>query len=196
MHKQFPLFQTAIDLAHSYWKQCVASGDTVIDATCGNGHDSTFLASLALTRAAGTLHLFDIQQKAVQQTQERLQNLHPDLLPRIHFHNVCHSHIASYAAKETVTLIVYNLGYLPTGDKSITTQAETTLRSVETGLELLRVGGVMSITCYPGHPEGKVEEEALRNAIKKLPQHLWSISWHQWLNRQRSPSLILVQRSF
>ena len=196
MHKEFPLFQTVIDLAHSYWKQCVTPGDIVIDATCGNGYDSSVLATLALTQSSGELHLFDIQQKALQHSQERLQSLHQDLMPRIHFHHICHSRIASCAAKETVTLIVYNLGYLPAGDKSITTQVETTLRSIESGLELLRSGGVMSITCYPGHPEGKTEEEALREAIKKLPQHLWSVSCHRWLNRQRGPSLILLQRSF
>ena len=117
-------------------------------------------------------------------------------MPRVHFHNVCHSHIASCAAKETVALIVYNLGYLPAGDKSITTQKETTLRSIESGLELLRPGAVMSITCYPGHPEGSVEEDALRDTMEKLPQHLWSVTWHEWLNRRRGPSLILLQRSF
>ena len=37
---------------------------------------------------------------------------------------------------------VFNLGYLPWADKTITTRRETTLEAVEKALSLLRVGGV------------------------------------------------------
>ena len=51
--------------------QTVAAGDCVVDATCGRGRDSVQLANLV--GSTGTLHAFDIQQSAVQQTRELLQ---------------------------------------------------------------------------------------------------------------------------
>ena len=51
--------------------QTVAAGDCVVDATCGRGRDTVKLASLV--GSTGTLHAFDVQQSAVQQTRELLQ---------------------------------------------------------------------------------------------------------------------------
>jgi len=33
-------------IAHELWLQIVRPGDTVVDATCGNGHDTVFLATV------------------------------------------------------------------------------------------------------------------------------------------------------
>ena len=58
----------------------------------------------------------------------------------------------------TPKLIVYNLGYLPGSDKLLTTKTSSTLLSVEKALSLIAPNGAISITCYPGHEEGKKEE--------------------------------------
>ena len=49
-------------LVHSLLRQVVRAGDTVIDATCGNGYDSLLLAKLVLHQERGKLICYDIQQ--------------------------------------------------------------------------------------------------------------------------------------
>jgi hypothetical protein len=89
---------------------------------------------------------------------------------------------------------VYNLGYLPGGKKSITTQTDTTLESVKLSLELLADDGAISITCYPGHEEGAREEKELLAFAETLSSKEWNVCQHKWLNRPRSPSLLWLLR--
>ena len=44
MHSSFSLFRSHLDLAHQYFESLLNIGDFVIDATCGNGHDTLALA--------------------------------------------------------------------------------------------------------------------------------------------------------
>ncbi len=197
MRHTFSLFQTPLDKAHAYWKECVRPGDIVVDATCGNGHDTLFLAELALAPGKGCLHVFDIQQSALDETKKRLEtSFTKETLRSISFHKECHSKIASFIDLQSVQLIVYNLGYLPGGNKEVTTTVSSTLHSIKESLNLLLPGGVLSITAYPGHPEGFAEEKALIECIGSLNPKEWSICHHTWLNRKKSPSLFIAQKSF
>lgn len=47
----------------------------------------------------------------------------------------------------------YNLGWLPGGDKSITTMLEDTLESIEAAQRLVKHGGMISVMLYRGHAE-------------------------------------------
>lgn len=47
----------------------------------------------------------------------------------------------------------YNLGWLPGGDKSITTELEDTLESIEAAKRLVKSGGMISVMLYRGHAE-------------------------------------------
>lgn len=62
---------------------------------------------------------------------------------------------------EKVVVIVFNLGYLPGGDKGITTHTESTLCALREALKLLRVDGLLCVTIYWGHPSGREEREAI-----------------------------------
>jgi len=191
MQARFPLFSTPIDLAHHYWKLLLLPTDTVVDATCGNGKDSLFLARLI---PEGILIALDVQQTALDKAYQYLaENLSSEQLTRIKL--LLQSH-ASFPPLARVKLIVYNLGYLPGGNKEITTQTATTLSSLQAALTLLAPGGAVSLTCYPGHPEGKREEEALLEVVKTLPSAEWNICYHQWTNRSTSPSLLFIQKQF
>jgi 16S rRNA G1207 methylase RsmC len=194
MRPQYPLFQSHLDLSQNFWKKLVQPGDSVIDATCGNGHDSLTLAELALTPLAGALYVFDIQKQALESTKIKLQeNLDSERFKRITFYEACHSKIAEIIPKETIKLIVYNLGYLPGGDKSLTTSCETTLKSIQGGLELLQKNGAISITCYPGHPEGAKEEKLLIEFCQSLDPARFNVSFHRFINRKTAPSLLFLQ---
>src|SRR5690349_11651165 len=161
-HSFFPLFSSHIDLAHHYWMQIVKKGDTVIDATCGNGKDTLILARLALDEGQGRLIGLDIQSEALLRTKQLLcEHLSESLMERICLFEQSHVEFPKEIIDRSIRLIVYNLGYLPSGNKAVTTTATTTLISVERALDLLMPGGLLSITCYPGHDQGKKEEEAL-----------------------------------
>lgn len=195
MFKRFPLFQSHLDLAHSLWQKIVTPGDTVIDATSGNGRDTLFLAHLALSHDTGTVFAFDIQSAALENTQKYLgEHLSKEQLRRIALIHGCHSLFPETLTAGSVKLIVYNLGYLPGGSKIVTTRVETTLASVKAALPLLSPSGVISITCYPGHPQGLEEEGALTTFVAGLDGKEWSCCHHRWLNRRSAPSLLLIQR--
>lgn len=180
-----------LELAHAYWDRLVHPGDILIDATCGNGHDTLKLAQLQ----PSLLYAFDVQPEALRATQELLQkSLSPPLLTSVRLIQGCHSHFLPEIANGSVKLIVYNLGYLPGGDKGKTTQCSTTLLSVTKALELIAPGGAISITCYPGHEEGEREEKMIMDWAERLDKALWNCCHHRWLNRPKAPSLLLIER--
>lgn len=56
-----------LEMAHDFLAEVVTQDDIVVDATMGNGHDTLFLAKLAKQ-----VYAFDIQEQALEKTQERL----------------------------------------------------------------------------------------------------------------------------
>jgi SAM-dependent methyltransferase len=193
MRPGFPLFQSHLDLAHELWKDLVTPEALVVDATCGNGHDALFLATLA---HRGKVILFDVQPQAIQNSRERLQKaLDPAHFNTISFHELCHSKIDEVVPPASAKLIIFNLGYLPGHDKSITTRTKSTLISLEKCLDLVCPGGAISLTCYPGHTEGKKELEEITSFCRELSPKEWSVCAHCWLNRTLHPNLIFLQKA-
>ncbi len=184
-----------IALAHAYWRAHLSAGDIAIDATCGNGYDTLALAKLLLNHPDSLILGFDIQSSALEKTDSLLkQALTEEHLERVLFHRRCHSEIDQIPLPLPPKLIVYNLGYLPGADKSITTMTPSTLSSLEKAITLLTPEqGALSITCYPGHPEGKKEEDAVLEWAEKLPSERWQVCHHRWLNRGASPSLLWIR---
>lgn len=176
-----------LSLAKKYWKEHLNHGDLAIDATCGNGHDTLFLSEILVS---GIVYAFDIQNQAIQNTEALLQkNL---LLDRVVLHQSSHAEWNESSFPMPPSLIVYNLGYLPKGDKQLTTTTKSTLESIQIGLRLLKNNGAMSITCYPGHVEGAHEEKTISEFLTKLPSNKWLICHHRFVNRVQSPSLFWI----
>lgn len=172
-----------LKLSKNLWKELLSSGDLVIDATCGNGHDTLFLADICSVIA------LDIQIEALQNTEKRLQ----EHGKKAAFHRMGHEHIDTLFLPHPPKLVVYNLGYLPGADKTLTTKTETTLKSTQKALDLLAPGGALSITCYPGHEEGAIEEKKLLEWGKSLDPLKWKVSHHRSLNgAATSPSLLWI----
>ena len=195
MRSDYKLFQSHLDLAYHYWQSVVELGDIVIDATCGNGKDTLKLAQLALEPERGALYAYDIQAQAIATTQEYLaHNLSPTIISRIKFMLANHNTFDDRIHPSSVKLIVYNLGYLPGGNKTLTTQASTTTTSLQAAIHLIAPGGAISITCYPGHPAGIEEEKCVLEYAASLNPKEWSSCYHQWLNRKAAPSLLLLQK--
>lgn len=196
MKREFALFQSPIDLAHSYWKQILQPNDNAIDATCGNGKDTLVLAKLLFSHSQeSSLIGIDIQSEALERTRTLLSShLSENENARIFLYHQSHASFPPRAYQIPIRLIVYNFGYLPKADKSITTLAESSLDSIQSGLSLLIPGGVISATCYPGHPQGKHEQEELLAYAQTLDPSQWCVTWHTWPNRTLSPTLLLIQK--
>lgn len=192
---QFPLFHSHIDLAHQIWSRVISLGDIVVDATCGNGHDTLFLAKKTLTHDSGRVYALDLQETALESSRKKLETeLSPELSQRVIFLQQCHSHFPEEIHEQKARLFVYNLGYLPGGDKSKTTMTQTTLSSIDEAKKCLLPGGLISITCYPGHPEGEIEQKTILDHVSQWDLSEWSCCHHQWINRNHAPSLLLIQK--
>ena len=109
-------------------------GDICIDATMGNGNDTVLLSRLAGEN--GRVLAFDIQKQALEHTEERLKK--DDCPENYQLFLDSHENMAAYAEAETVSCITFNLGYLPGGDHSVATRADSSKRAVESGLTLLK----------------------------------------------------------
>lgn len=176
-----------LTLARSVWADVLGAGDTAIDATCGNGHDASDIAALLAQRAAqssvgepaaGRLIALDVQPAAVDATRARVSEALRGCsgpLPAVEVLLQDHSSFPASLPPGSVRLVVYNLGYLPGGDHGRTTTSESTIRSLRAAQELLAVGGAMTIMCYPAHPEGRVEAEAVHAHLAALDKHRWRV---------------------
>ncbi len=131
-----------------------------MDATAGNGHDAVFLAGLV--GDAGCVHVFDVQQQALQSAASRLQE--HGLAHRTQLHCAGHETMAAIIPESLhgrIAAVTFNLGFLPGSDKQVTTQPETTLPALNAALDLVRPGGAVSVVCYAGHPGGEEETHAV-----------------------------------
>lgn len=191
---QYLLLKSHLDVARSYFCNLLEENDIIIDATCGNGQDTLFLAKACPT---ATIYAIDILPNAIDLTKAHLnKNLPQEQLKKIHLINCCHSNFPEAISPSSVKLIVYNLGYLPGfGNKKLTTMVKTTVESLKKALPLIKKGGSISISLYPGHVEGENEFNALIEITKDLNPKEWNVCLHQWINRFKAPSLLFIQKS-
>src|SRR5512144_1655855 len=84
----------AVALAHFFLRVRVKPGDRVMDATCGNGHDTLFLAGLV--GAGGTVFAFDVQEQALEKTRQLLGE--NGYLDRVQLFHAGHEELAAYVA--------------------------------------------------------------------------------------------------
>ncbi len=135
----------------------VKEKDIVIDATVGKGNDTLFLANIV---SKGHVFGFDIQKEAIIKTKELLKNY-----SNVTLYQKSHDKMDFLNLNGKVSLILFNLGYLPGGNKNITTKAPTTLKAIKKSLNLLNQKGKILIVFYP-HIEGKKEANTVLNWLK------------------------------
>ena len=89
---------------------------------------------------------------------------------------------------------MFNLGFLPGGDKSITTKRETTMVAIRAAIELLDTDGALLIAVYPGHEEGTIEGELIEKELMTLNRRELCASKFKIVNSPTSPFFFLVER--
>ncbi len=177
---------------HKYFiMEHLAEGDVAVDFTMGNGNDTLFLSKAV--GESGKVYAFDIQEDALTSTKAHLEaNGAPE-----NYTLICASHHrVKEFVKEPIKAGMFNLGYLPrSGRKAVTTMRETTMPAVEAALELLAPDGVLIVAIYPGHEEGALEGEMLREYFSGLSRFRICPSEFKILNSPTSPYFFLVEKS-
>lgn len=186
--------------------QVLLPGTIAIDATCGNGYDALFLASLCLQERnstlrnpAGRLHCIDIQPEALDSTKKRLSaTFPPEYLSQVSFHSGSHETFPAEISPGSVSLICYNLGYLPglrrKDDNFVRTNSASTLKSLQNAVDLLKQDGMISVTAYRGHEGGNEETNAVETFMSSLHELDWRVYAHIPLNRPQSPILYMAYK--
>ncbi|WP_088229037.1 class I SAM-dependent methyltransferase [Desulfosporosinus sp. FKB] len=184
------MFKNVVELAKQICQLKLKQGDKAVDCTMGNGNDTTFLCDLV--GEEGKVYAFDIQEEAITNTREKLQQL--KLQDRAVLIRDGHETIDSYI-KEPIRLFMFNLGYLPKGDHEITTQKDTTLQAVQKCLDLLEPDGLILLVIYPGHERGREEQEALAAFASTLNQKTYNVA-HICLTNQvnNPPELLCIEK--
>ena len=167
----------------------IREGGTVVDFTLGNGHDTLWLSRKVGEH--GKVYSFDIQEQAIESARSLLER---ENAPENYTLIRSSHHLVKDYVKEEICAGMFNLGYLPGGDKSITTMHETTLPAIEAAIDLLENGGGLLIAVYPGHPEGAVEGELIHEMLSRLDRKVICVSKLQIVNSPSSPFFFLVEK--
>ena len=169
----------------------LGEGDVAVDFTMGNGNDTLFLSRTV--GESGRVYAFDIQEQALISTEAHLkENGAPE-----NYTLICASHHrVKEFVPERIKAGMFNLGYLPrSGNKGVTTMRETTMPAVEAAIDLLLPDGVLIVAIYPGHEEGSLEGEMLREYFSTLSKYRICASEFRILNSPTSPYFFLVEKS-
>jgi len=174
------LYSTPVGYVHMLLRAHVHEGDVVIDATHGNGGDTRLLRSLVGPK--GVVYAFDVQlpmRADVDMTDVLLVG-----------HENMARHVAAIHHRQ-VRAVVFNLGYLPGGDKALTTHVDTTVEAVEQAITLIAPDGIIILVCYQ-HDEGRRELAALRTMLSALPSGVQTATETVFLNHDVAAPIVLT----
>ena len=169
----------------------VHPGDICIDATMGNGNDTLLLSTLC--QESGHVYAFDIQEQALTHTRQKLLAAGaPDNYTLL---LESHTNMEHYVQPDSVSCIVFNLGYLPGGDHTKATRASSSIEALAKSLSLLKKGGLISLCIYSGGDSGFEERDAVLSWLKTLDPHKYLVIRSEYYNRPNNPPIpVLIIR--
>ncbi|MFZ5989764.1 MAG: class I SAM-dependent methyltransferase [Bacillota bacterium] len=178
--------KNSLGQSHEYIEKFVVKGDTVVDATCGNGNDTVFLAGLA--GETGKVYSFDIQDKAIRKTTEKLNHL--GFKDRVEVIKDGHQNMDRYV-KGSVKAVMFNLGYLPGGDHNIGTRAETTIEAIGKAMDITVAGGIITIVIYYGGDSGFEEKNRVLEFLHGIDQKEFIVMRTDFINQSNCPPILV-----
>ena len=139
---------------------------------------------------AKQVYAFDIQEQALEKTSQRIQEAG---LTNVDLILQGHETVDQYVTE--VKAAIFNLGYLPSADKSIITQPQTTLEALEKLCQMLIKGGRIAIMIYYGHEGGDIERDAFLDFVSQLPQQEYTATIYRTLNQiSNPPFLVMIEK--
>lgn len=190
-------FLFVVSQAQRWIAERIKPGEIVVDATAGNGSDTIFLAQSV--GSEGKVYAFDIQSSAIENTRLRLISAAEteDLAPVELLHSG-HENMASGIPSEhhrQISVIMFNLGYLPGASHDVITKPATTLSALSTSIQLLRSGGILTIVVYPGHEGGDQEANAVYTWASEISSSIAQSIVYRFPQKPAAPYLIaLIKR--
>ncbi len=154
--------------------------NVAVDMTAGNGYDTKKILDILKPRK---MYCFDVQEDAKNNTLARVGN-------RINFILDSHANIDSYIT-DSIDIAIYNLGYLPGSNHSITTTYSEVIKSLKATLTLLSENGYILITIYPGHDEGYKEKVEVENFLRSISQKEYTIIKYDFINQINNPPYVI-----
>jgi len=180
----------AVAFCHHFLRERVKPGDHVVDATCGNGQDTLLLAEIV--GSSGKVWGFDIQEDALERTGARVADA--GFSERVTLVHAGHERLADYI-NEPVQAVVFNLGYLPSGNQEIATRGATTAMALTQAAALLSSGGVILIAVYTGHDGGPEEWQTVREWGEALSPRQFNVWQSRQLNRpDTAPFMVFIEK--
>jgi len=175
-----------LHLSHDFLAEVLDDGAVAVDATMGNGNDTAFLA-----QHAKKVYAFDVQEQALKSTQERLEK---QVISNAQLILDGHQNLDKYV-NEPIRAAIFNLGYLPSADKTVITKPDTTLVAIEKILERLEIGGRLAIMIYYGHEGGDMEKDAVLDYVSALDQKEFATMLYKPLNQiHQPPFLVMIEK--
>ena len=168
--------------------ELLREGDVVIDATAGNGHDAQFLAGCV--GATGRVLAFDVQEAAMRSTRERLREV--GLEERVEFHLASHARMVEFAEAGSVAAVMFNLGYFPGEDHALATEAPETMRALDAAAVVLKSGAVLSVVCYPGHPQGTEEAASVERWMNGRAADAWRVAKYAMVGTKAPAPFLMI----
>lgn len=185
--------ESPVARAQAAVSEVAGSGDTVADATVGNGHDLLFLARLV--GLEGRVHGLDVQDEALRSAGRRLTAA--GLSGAVRLRRAGHQHlgrVVPFGDQGHLRAVMFNLGYLPGSDKSRITRPETTVPALEAAMAQLAPGGRLTVVAYPGHPGGERETEAVRQWLGELDPARAAVEHFPVQPDPKAPRLFVLER--
>ena len=158
--------------ASSWIEVALFDGALAIDATVGNGYDALFLGHRVGPK--GKVLGFDVQKAALAGAREILKFV--GSIDHVSLIHDSHTRLADYLpAGAVIHAAMFNLGYLPRGNRQIITRPETTVLALRSVLEHLAERGRVTLLVYRGHEGGVPEYQGVRKFLEELPEDEWLV---------------------
>lgn len=183
-------FPRPTELAQQWLREILRPGDRVVDATLGNGHDALFLAQCV--GETGKVIGFDIQAEALESASLLMgrEGISPSCYE---WHQVSHALLKEWVV-EPVKAVMFNLGYLPGADHSLITVEDHTIRALQAASDMVLVGGMITVVCYPGHSGGEEEMAAVKTWASSMGDEWHVVHYEKCATRKKAPALVALQR--
>lgn len=174
--------KSMVDLSHEFLLPVLHQGAICVDGTLGHGKDARFFLEQQVLKVYG----FEIQEDVFKETTQAIQNKRfcPWLLGHEKIDEVI---------KGKIDCAIFNFGYCPGGDESITTHSETSLIAIQKTLKLLKKKGRLALVLYP-HEEGKKEASCIEEFVSSLDFNQYSVMKMKLMNQKQSPYLIGIEK--
>jgi predicted methyltransferase len=184
-----------VNVAHNLIRDALHPGDISIDATVGNGHDTLFLVEQV--SPLGRVFGFEIQQAAIESTKKKFQQKHS--LECLTLIQASHADMGDKIPAHyhgNINAIMFNLGYLPGGDKSIITRTDSTVTALNSACRMLSSNGIITVMAYPGHQGGDLETDQVKNWCEQLDEDQFKISIiYSSENKESAPRLFVILKT-